>query len=183
VRASGRSGAAPAESRYTTGCIGRSLPGTSAHHGVAGSLPCRYRYQYATPAMMPPAIGPTIQTHQFVHVPVMSAGPNHRAGFIAPPVRAPTARMSIVITRPIAKPPILFQAPRSSIAVPNTVQTRKNVATASTSTALPIAYPVITAGVPPFTAANPGPGGEYLSSAAAARGPARPPMGYTSRAP
>src|SRR5881397_1295077 len=104
--------------------------------------------------MMPPAIGPTIQTHQFVHVPVISAGPNHRAGFIAAPVRAPTARTSIVITRPIANPPTTLIAPRSSTALPKTAHTRKNVATASTSTALPIAYPEATAGVPPSTESN-----------------------------
>ena len=39
--------------------------------------------------MMPPAIGPAIHTHQSVHVPVTSAGPNQRAGFMAAPVSGP----------------------------------------------------------------------------------------------
>ena len=47
----------------------------SRRHGVAGSLSFRNASQYTTPAMMPPAIGPTIHTYQFAQSPVASAGP------------------------------------------------------------------------------------------------------------
>ena len=50
----------------------RCPPSSSCHlgqrrdaQGVAGSLSFRNTLQYSTPAMMPPATGPTIQTYQF----------------------------------------------------------------------------------------------------------------------
>src|SRR6478752_3557689 len=103
------------------------------------------------PAMIPPAIGPAIHTHQSVHVPVTSAGPNQRAGFMAAPVRGPTAN-----------PAVLANGPRSSTTVAKTAHTRKKVATASTSTAFPIAYPDMTLGVPPFTESNACTGEKYF---------------------
>ena len=56
--------------------------------------------------MMPPAIGPTIHTHQLDQSFVINAGPNHRAGFMAAPVRLAPTKMSIVIMRPIVKPAV-----------------------------------------------------------------------------
>ena len=61
----------------------RSLSRAAGVTGVAGSLSRRNVPQYATPARIPPAIGPTIQTNQSLHRPAASAGPNHRAGLSA----------------------------------------------------------------------------------------------------
>src|SRR6478672_10330589 len=124
------------------------------------------------PAMIPPAIGPAIHTHQSVHVPVTSAGPNQRAGFMAAPVRGPTASTSMVITRPTVNPAVLANGPRSSTTVAKTAHTRKKVATDSTSTAFPIAYPDITLGVPPFTESNACAGEKYFRTRAATTAPA-----------
>src|SRR5215210_699059 len=104
------------------------LPGG---YGVAGSLSRRNTAQYVTAATMAPATGPTTHTHQSSQVPVATAGPNQRAGFIAAPVQGPNAMMSNAITRPIVSPAVLLNGPRSSTAVPNTANIRKNVATAS----------------------------------------------------
>src|SRR5207245_1680223 len=65
------------------------------------------------------------------------AGPNHRAGFIAAPVKGPPIKMSIVIVMPIANPPTAWKDPLGSIPVPNTTKTKKNVRTASTT--IPVA--------------------------------------------
>src|SRR5207245_1464505 len=132
------------------------------------------------PAMIPPAIGPAIHTHQSVHVPVASAGPNQRAGFMAAPVSGPTARTSIVITNPTVNPAVFANGPRSSITVAKTAHTRKKVATASTSTAFPSMYPESTLGVPPFTDATAGEGGKYFRRGAGATGPASCATMYTA---
>src|SRR6476660_8516517 len=132
------------------------------------------------PAMIPPAIGPAIHTHQWVHVPVTSAGPNQRAGFMAAPVRGANASMSIVITNPTVNPAVLANGPRSSTTVATNAHTRKKVAVASTSTALPIAYPDITFGVPPFTESNACAGEKYFRRRAAATAPASCATTYTA---
>ena len=59
-------------------------------------------------------------------MPLTTAGPNDRAGFIDAPVSGPIARMSAVTTRPMANPPTLGAA--GSTAVPNTTKVRKKVA-------------------------------------------------------
>ena len=121
--------------------------------------------------MMPPAIGPTIHTHQFDQSFVIKAGPNHRAGFIAAPVRLAPTKMSIVIIKPIVKPAVIAKDPRSSTAAPNTAQTRKNVKIASITTALPSARPGATAGMPPLVASKAAVGKMYFNVAAAATAP------------
>src|SRR6187431_3277470 len=78
-------------------------------------------------------MGPTQYTHQSSQTPKTSSGPKARAGFIAAPVSGPPARMSNVITSPIASPAIEAKDPRTSAAVANTTQTRKNVRTASSA--------------------------------------------------
>src|SRR5215510_16461381 len=75
--------------------------------------------------------------------------PNQRAGFIAAPVYGPNAMMSNAITSPIVKPPVLFQGPRTSTAVPKTANTRKNVRIASITMPLPTEIPGPRAGAPP----------------------------------
>ena len=99
--------------------------------------------------MMPPAMGPMIQTNQLAQLPEASAGPNQRAGFIAAPVYGPNAMMSNAITSPIVSPAVFDQGPRGSTAVPNTAKTRKNVVVASITMPLPDAMPCASAGVPP----------------------------------
>src|SRR2546428_4530677 len=135
------------------------------------------------PAMIPPVIGPAIHTHQSVHVPVATAGPNQRAGFMAAPVSGPTARTSIVITSPTVNPAVFANGPRSSITVAKTAHTRKKVATASTNTAFPSVYPDSTIGVPPFTESNAGGGEEYFTEQGAPTAPARFPTMYTGPRP
>jgi hypothetical protein len=70
--------------------------------------------------MIPPAIGPTVQTIALAHSPPINAGPNHRAGFIAAPVYGPNAMISKAITSPIVSPAVFSHGPRSSTAVPKT---------------------------------------------------------------
>ncbi len=87
--------------------------------------------------MIAPAIGPTIHTTASSHTPPTSAGPNHRAGFIAAPVYGPKARMSNAIASPIVKPAVLVHGPLPSTAVPNTTKTRKKVRIASRTMPVP----------------------------------------------
>src|SRR5437762_13731771 len=61
-----------------------------------------------------------------------TAGPNHRAGFIAAPVKGPPIIMSIEIVSPIANPPTALKLPFGSIPVPYTTNTRRKVRIAST---------------------------------------------------
>ena len=61
---------------------------------------------------------------------------------MAPPVNGPPNRMSKVSTRPIDSPAILVNGPRSSMAVPYTANTRKNVRIASSATARPFVVSV-----------------------------------------
>src|SRR6266581_3085644 len=65
------------------------------------------------------------------------AGPNHRAGFIAAPVKGPPIMMSSAMVSPIARPPTALKEPLGSIPVPYTTETRKNVRMASTRMAVP----------------------------------------------
>src|SRR2546425_1426659 len=132
------------------------------------------------PAMIPPAIGPAIHTHQSVHVPVATAGPNQRPGFMAAPVSGPTARTSIVITSPTVNPAVFANGPGSSITVAKRAHTRKKAATASTNTAFPSVYPDSTIGVPPFTESNAGGGEKYFRRKAAATAPASCATMYTA---
>src|SRR3990170_7281658 len=121
--------------------------------------------------MIAPARGPTIHTYQLSHAPAASAGPNQRAGFIAAPVYGPNAMMSKAITRPIVRPAVLENGPRSSTAVPNTAKTKKNVMTASRTMPLPAAKPSASAGVPPPPASNSCVGTRYFRRNAPATAP------------
>src|SRR6266480_884795 len=81
---------------------------------------------------MAPKKGPIQYTYQLSKNCATTAGPNHRAGFIAAPVSGPPIMMSIEIVRPMAKPPTALKVPFGSIPVPYTTVTRKNVRIAST---------------------------------------------------
>jgi hypothetical protein len=59
--------------------------------------------------------------------------------------------MSSVIVNPIARPAIEAKVPRGSAAHANITQTRKNVSTASITTAEPAPIPFPTAGAPRLT--------------------------------
>ena len=122
--------------------------------------------------MMPPAIGPTIQTYQSAQSVVARAGPNHRAGFIAAPVYGPKAMMSNAITSPIVSPAVFENGPRSSTAVPKTAKTRKNVVTASITMPLPTAMSSPSAGMPPIPTSNSSVGTRKRSRNAPATAPA-----------
>ena len=68
-------------------------------------------------------------------MPLATAGPKERAGFIEPPVSGPMARMSAAIVNPIASPPM--RGAFGSTAVPKITNARKNVAMASSPIACP----------------------------------------------
>ena len=64
----------------------------------------------------------------------------------------PKAMMSKAITRPIVNPAVAWNGPRSSTAVPKTAKTRKNVPTASSTIALPLAICEFSTAAPPVPA-------------------------------
>ena len=81
------------------------------------------------PPAIPPTIGPTHQTGWATQVPLTSAGPKARAGFIAAPVSVPPTRMSKNSSQPDAEAADLRRV--GETAVPNTADIRKKVSTAS----------------------------------------------------
>src|SRR5881396_1188770 len=93
--------------------------------------------------------GPIQYTYQLSKNWETTAGPNHRAGFMAAPVSGPPIMMSIEIVRPIANPPTALKVLFRSMPVPYTTLTRKNVRIASTRIPLTaVTFPVNTGEVP-----------------------------------
>src|SRR3989449_2507465 len=103
----------------------------------AGVIPARGRntYSYTTAPKTPPRSGPSQYTHQLSKKPEATAGPSHRPGLIAAPVKYPPKSQSTPTVSPIGIAPSVFAAPRESIAVAKTTNTTRNVINNSRSIA------------------------------------------------
>src|SRR3989454_8334424 len=103
----------------------------------AGVIPARGRntYSYTTAPKTPPRSGPSQYTHQLSKKPEATAGPSHRPGLIAAPVKYPPKSQSTPTVSPIGIAPNVFAAPRESIAVAKTTNTTRNVINNSRSIA------------------------------------------------
>src|SRR3989442_9236582 len=115
----------------------------------AGLIPARGRntYSYTTAPKTPPRSGPSQYTHQLSKKPEATAGPSHRPGLIAAPVKYPPKSQSTPTVSPIGIAPNVFAAPRESIAVAKTTNTTRNVINNSRS--------IAPSGVIKFTAVGP----------------------------
>ena len=78
----------------------------------------RKTFAYSRPATIAPRNGPIQYTYQLSKNCATTAGPNHRAGFMAAPVKGPPIMMSREIVSPIARPPTALKEPFGSIPVP-----------------------------------------------------------------
>src|SRR2546425_789025 len=125
----------------------------------AGLIPARGRntYSYTTAPKTPPRSGPTQYTHQLSKKPEATAGPSHRPGLIAAPVKYPPKSQSTPTVSPIRIAPNVFAAPRESIAVAKTTNTTRNVINNSRSIA-PSGVIKLTAGVARWRGAESGAG-------------------------
>src|SRR3989475_7318374 len=106
----------------------------------------RNTYSYTTAPRIPPRRGPSQYTHQLSKKPDATAGPSHRPGLIAAPVKYPPKSQSTPTVSPIWIAPSVFAAPRESIAVAKTTNTTRNVINNSRSIA-PSRVIAFTAGV------------------------------------
>src|SRR2546426_6395198 len=78
----------------------------------AGLNPARGRntYSYTTAPKTPPRSGPSQYTHQLSKKPDATAGPSHRPGLIAAPVKYPPKSQSTPTVSPIGIAPRVFAA-------------------------------------------------------------------------
>src|SRR2546426_219919 len=116
----------------------------------AGVIPARGRntYSYTTAPKTPPRSGPSQYTHQLSKKPEATAGPSHRPGLIAAPVKYPPKSQSTPTVSPIGIAPRVFAAPRGSMAVAKTTNTTRNVIRSSSSIP-PSGVSAVTAGGAP----------------------------------